>query len=156
MNPIEWMARNSIAANLFMVILLAGGVMMAFQVQKEVFPAFELGIVEVNVEYPGASPEEVEKGILQPVESALRGIQGISEMTSVAEEGAGLVSLELVSGTDSMKAFQDIDQAVNRIRTFPDDAEEPEVSLQTQQRDVMELGLYGNVDVWQYLFCHRI
>ncbi len=47
-----------------------------------------------------------------------------------------------------MKAFQDIDQAVNRIRTFPDDIEQPEVRLQSRQRDVMEIGLYGNTDIW--------
>ncbi len=146
--PIEWMARNSIAANLFMMILLGGGVYMALQVQKEVFPQFELGMVDVNVQYPGASPEEVEKGILQPVEEAVRGVQGIKEMTSTAREGSGRVRLELVSGLDRMKAFQDIDQAVNRIRTFPDDAEEPEVSMRVQQRDVMEIGLYGDVDIW--------
>ncbi len=145
---IEWMARNAIAANLLMIILLGGGLLMTLYVQKEVFPQFELGIVEVNVEYPGASPEEVEKGILQPVEEALLGIQGIKEMTSQAREGSGRVSLELVSGIDQMKAFQDIDQAVNRIRTFPDDIEKPEVSMKVQQRDVMEIGLYGDVDIW--------
>ncbi|MDZ7847921.1 MAG: hypothetical protein U5L96_14820 [Owenweeksia sp.] len=47
-----------------------------------------------------------------------------------------------------MKAFQDIDQAVSRIRTFPDDIEQPEVRLQARQRDVMEIGLYGDVDIW--------
>lgn len=147
-NPIAWMAGNSIAANLLMLVLLGGGIITAFTIQKEVYPEFELGIVEVMVEYPGASPEEVEKGILQPVEEAVRGVQGIKEMTSTAREGSGMVSLELVSGLDRMKAFQDIDQAVNRIRTFPVDAEEPEVSMQVQQRDVMELGLYGDVDIW--------
>ena len=147
-NPIAWMAGNSIAANLLMLVLLGGGVITAFTIQKEVYPEFELGIVEVVVEYPGASPEEVEKGILQPVEEAVRGVQGIREMTSTAREGSGTVSLELVSGLDRMKAFQDIDQAVNRIRTFPVDAEEPEVTMQVQQRDVMELGLYGDVDIW--------
>ena len=121
---------------------------MAIQVQKEVFPQFELGIVEVDVQYPGASPEEVEKGILQPVEEAVRGVQGIREMTSTAREGSGRVRLELVSGLDRSKAFQDIDQAVNRIRTFPEDTEEPEVSMQVQQRDVMEIGIYGDLDIW--------
>ncbi|MEL0068380.1 MAG: efflux RND transporter permease subunit, partial [Gammaproteobacteria bacterium] len=117
LSPIEWMARNSIAANLFMVLLLAGGLYMATQVQKEVYPAFELDIIEVSVDYPGASPEEVEKGILQPVEEAVRGVQGIKEMTSNAGEARGSISLELVTGVDRMKAFQDVDQAVNRIRT---------------------------------------
>ena len=146
--PIQWMARNSIAANLLMVILIGGGLWTSFQIQKEVFPQFEMDIVRVSVTYPGASPAEVEQGILLPVEEAIRGVQGIKEMTSTAREGSGRIELELVAGTDRMKAFQDIDQAVNRIRTFPDDIEEPEVELESRQRDVMEIGLYGDVDIW--------
>jgi multidrug efflux pump subunit AcrB len=142
------MARNAIAANLLMVLLLAGGLWTAATMQKEVSPQFELDIVEVSVVYPGAAPAEVETGILLPVEEAIRGVQGIREISSTAMEGVGQVSIELVAGTDRMRAFQDIDQAVTRIRTFPDDIEEPEVRLQARQREVMELGLYGAVDVW--------
>jgi multidrug efflux pump subunit AcrB len=145
--PIEWMARNAIAANLFMILLVGGGIWTAFYMQKEVYPQYELDIVQVSVGYPGAAPAEVEQGILQPVEEAIRGIQGIKELTSQAREGRGSVTVELVAGTDRMKAFQDIDQAVNRIRTFPDDIEQPEVRLQASQRNVMSIGLYGDVDI---------
>jgi len=146
--PIAYMARNSIAANLLMVILLGGGIWMMFNIQKEVFPQFQLDIVEVSVVYPGASPAEVEQGILLPVEESIRGVQGIKEITSTADEGSGQIMIELVVGTDRMKAFQDIDQAVNRIQTFPDNIERPEVRLQAQQQEVMEIGLYGDVDIW--------
>jgi len=146
--PIAWMARNAIAANLLMVILLGGGFFMAFEVQKQVFPEFELDIIEVDVRYPGSSPEEVEQGILQPIEGALRGVQGIKEMTSQAREGSGRVSLELVNGTERMRAFQEVEQAVNRVRTFPDDAEDPQVRIRANQRQVMEIGLYGDIDIW--------
>ncbi len=145
---IGYMARNAIAANLLMVVLIGGGIWTMFHIQKEVFPQFQLDFVEVSVVYPGAAPAEVEQGILLPVEEAVRGVQGIKEIVSTAGEGSGQVMIELVAGADRMKAFQDIDQEVNRIRTFPDDIEEPEVSLQDRQQDVMELGLYGNVDIW--------
>ena len=144
--PMAYMARNSIAANLLMFILLGGGIWTMIIIQKEVFPQFQLDIVQVSVVYPGASPAEVEQGILMPVEEAIRGIQGIREVVSTAREGSGTVMIELVAGTERMKAFQDIDQAVNRIRTFPDDIEVPEVRLQSQQRDVMVVTLYGDVD----------
>jgi multidrug efflux pump subunit AcrB len=146
--PIAWMARNAIAANLLMMILLAGGIWSAFQIQKEVFPEFQLDIVSVSVGYPGAAPSEVESGILQPVEEAVRGLEGIREITASAQEGYARVKIELVSGADRMKAFQDIDQAIARIRTFPEEADEPEVRLQDRQREAMELGLYGTVDIW--------
>lgn len=146
--PIAYMARNPIAANLLMIILLGGGIWTMFNIQKEVFPQFQLDIVEVSVVYPGSAPAEVEQGILRPIEEAIRGVDGIKEVTSTAEEGSGNVTIELVAGTDRMKAFQDIDQAVNRIRTFPDDIEEPEVQLQSNQQEVMSIGLYGDVDIW--------
>ena len=147
-DPISLMARNHVASNLIMLVLIVGGAFTMYNIQKEVFPQFQLDFVEVSVTYPGASPEEVEQGILMPVEETVRGIQGIKEIVSEAREGSGSVSIELVAGTDRMKAFQDIDQAVNRIRTFPDDIEEPEVVLRDRQRDVMQISLYGHVDIW--------
>lgn len=146
--PIAYMAQNPIVANLLMVILIGGGLWTAYNIQKEVFPQFQLDIVTVSVVYPGAAPAEVEQGILLPVEEAIRGVQGIKEITSTAREGSGTVNIELVAGTNRMKAFQDIDQAVNRIRTFPDDIEEPEVQLQARQREVIEIGIYGDADIW--------
>ncbi|MEX1042530.1 MAG: efflux RND transporter permease subunit [Pirellulaceae bacterium] len=146
--PIAWMARNSIAANLLMIILLGGGVWSAVAIQKEVFPQFQLDIVEITVGYPGAAPAEVEQGILQPIEEAVQGVEGIREIISEAREGRGEVLIELVAGQNRMKAFQDIDQAISRIRTFPDQIEQPEVSLQTRQQEVMQISLYGSVDIW--------
>ena len=145
---IGFMARHTIAANLLMIILLAGGVWTMFNIQKEVFPEYALDIVVVSVVYPGASPAEVEQGILRPIEETIRGVEGIKEVSSTADEGSGEVAIELVTGMDRIKAFQEIGQAIDRIRTFPDDIEEPEVRLQTNQVEVMSIGIYGEVDVW--------
>lgn len=145
---IAFMARNHIITTLLMVVLIGGGLWTMSNIQKEVFPQFQLDFVEVRVTYPGASPSEVEQGIVLPVEGAISGLQGIKEITSQANEGSGEVMIELVPGTNRMKALQDIDQAVGRIQTFPDDIEQPQVRLQDQVRDVMQIGLYGNVDVW--------
>jgi len=145
---IGYMARNSIAANLLMLLLIGGGIWTMFNIQKEVFPEFQLDYVEVNVTYPGAAPAEVEQGILLPVEEAVRGIQGIKEIVSTANEGSGNVTIELITGVNRMQTYQEIDQAVNRIRTFPDDIEEPQVNLQVRQRDVLEISLYGDSDIW--------
>jgi multidrug efflux pump subunit AcrB len=142
------MAQNAIAANLLMIILIGGGLWAAVSVQKEVFPRSELDVVEVDVSYPGAAPSEVEQGILRPVEETVRGVEGIRDVVSQAREGRGSVEIELVPGTDRMKAFQDIDQAVSRIQTFPDEVERPEVSLRSRQRGVLRVVLFGDVDAW--------
>lgn len=145
---IAWMVDNPVASNLLMVLLLLGGVFTAIQMQKEVDPPYELDVVTVEVSYPGATPSEVEQGILMPVEEAIQGIQGIAEQTSSAREGSASVTLELVVGSDRMRVFGDVEQAVSRIQTFPAEAEQPEVQLAARQRSVMEVGIYGPVDVW--------
>lgn len=145
---IAFMARNKIITNLLMILLIGGGLWTMANIQKEVFPQFALDFVEVNVTYPGAAPSEVEQGIVLPVEEAINGIQGIREISSQANEGSGNISVELVQGTDRMKALQDIDQAVSRIQTFPDDIEQPQVMLRDQVMDVMQIGIFGDVDVW--------
>lgn len=146
--PIAWMAQKSIAANLLMFLFLGGGIWSAFTIQKEVFPQFQLDVVEVSVGYPGAAPEEVEQGILRPIEEAVRSVEGIREITSSAREGRGRATIELVAGQERMKVYQDIDQAVSRIRTFPDQIEQPEVRLQVEQQEVMQVALYGPIDIW--------
>lgn len=145
---IGWMANNPIAANLMMAILLVGGFWSALVVQKEVFPEFQLDVVEVEVGYPGAAPSEVEQGILRPVEEAVRSVEGMRELTSSAREGRGTVAIELVGGADRMQVYQDVVQAVSRIRTFPDDIEQPEVGIRSRQRGVLGIVLYGDVDRW--------
>lgn len=146
--PIAWMTRHSIAANLLMIILIGGGLWTAVSIQKEVFPESELDVVTVQVAYPGAAPTEVEQGILRPVEETIRTVECIREIRSQASEGRGTVTIELVAGSNRMKAFQDIDQAVSQIQTFPDEVERPVVSLRSQQREVLSIVLFGDVDTW--------
>ena len=143
--PIAWMARNPVAANLLMAVLIVGGFIMAFNVKQEVFPEFDLDTVSITVPYPGASPAEVEQGILLAIEDEVRGIDGIKRVTSSAVEGSGAVQVELLLGADTGKALQDVKNAVDRITTFPQDAERPTVSLLTTRRQVVDIILYGDV-----------
>jgi multidrug efflux pump subunit AcrB len=144
--PIAWMARNSVTANLAMLVLLIGGMITALRIKKEVFPDFDLSTVTVSVAYSGASPEEVERGIVLAVEENIRGLEGVKEVTSRASEGRATISAELLEDADEQKVYQDIQQEVNSISTFPDDAETPTVALSSHKREVLEAALYGDVD----------
>ena len=79
--PIAWMAGHSVTANLLMMVLLIGGFIVGSQIKKEVFPDFELDRITVTVPYPGASPEEVERGIILSIEEAVQGLEGVKEIT---------------------------------------------------------------------------
>ena len=142
--PIAWMTGHSVSANLLMLVLLIGGLIMGARIKKEVFPDFDLDMVTVTVAYPGASPEEVEQGILLAVEEAIQGLEGIEEVTSVAREGAGTVTVEILEGEDALQITRDIESEVDRITSFPDDAEEPQVVLARRKRSVISLALFGD------------
>ena len=142
---IAWMTRNPVTANLFMLVLLIGGLMTARKIKKELFPDFDLDRVSIVVYYPGASPEEVERGIILAVEERIRGLDGVKEITSKASEGSASVVAELLEDVDGQKVYQEIQQEVDRITTFPEDVEEPIISLATRRRGVLDIALYGDV-----------
>ena len=144
--PIAWMAQNPVAANLLMVALLASGLISIFQVKKEVFPDVEIDAVAIQVVYPGASPEEVERGILLAIEEQVRGLEDIKRVKSRASEGTGQLWIELQTGANQEKALMAVKNAVDRITSFPLEAEEPIVALAEHKHGVMDLVLYGDVD----------
>lgn len=144
--PIAWMAKHGVAANLLMLILLIGGLITAKNIKQEVFPEFDVDEVNISISYPGASPEEVEQGIVLAVEEAVRGLDGIEDINSTANEGSANIRVEFLIGTDDQKLYQDIKQEVDRIRSFPEDAEDPQVTLVTRRREVLQIALYGDAD----------
>lgn len=143
---LAWMVNNHVAANLLMLILVIGGLLTALNIKQEVFPEYDLDIIDISVSYPGASPEEVEEGIILAVEEEIRGLEQIERITSVAKEGVAGISVELLTGVDPNKTLQDIKSAVDRITSLPDDAERPVISLKTRRREVLRIALYGDMD----------
>jgi multidrug efflux pump subunit AcrB len=143
--PIGWMTLNRVMPNLLMIFLLLGGLYSTLNIKKEVFPEFELDTISISVAYSGAGPEEVEQGIILVIEEAIQSVEGIDEISSTASEGSGRVTAELLDNADRMKVLQEIKQEIDRISTFPDDAEEPVVSLNSKKQEVLQLSFYGDV-----------
>jgi multidrug efflux pump subunit AcrB len=139
------MIHNRVTPNLLMIVLMIGGIFMSSKITREVFPAFELDNITISVSYPGASPEEVEQGIVLAVEEAIQGIDGIKEITATANEGSAQIVAELNDDVDPQKLMQDIQQEVDRITTFPEDAEDPTISIAAIKRQVLQLNLFGDV-----------
>ena len=140
---VEWAVKNTPAMNTIMVgILLLGAICMA-SLKREVFPQFELEIILVTVPYPGASPDEVEEGICQKIEEAVRSINGLKKQTSVAQEGAGFCVLELETYVDVEKTLNDVRSEIDRIPSFPELAEDPEVEQITFREPAIRVGVIG-------------
>jgi len=145
--PIAWMASNPVAANLLMLIILVGGIVGMLTIKQEVFPDFDLDTVTVSVPYPGATPEEVEQGIVLAVEEAVRGIDGVKRVTGTATEGLAVVSMELELSADPDTVLDDTKAAVDRIQTLPGEAEEPRVEQLSGDSLVASVVLAGDLDL---------
>ncbi|MFH0880522.1 MAG: efflux RND transporter permease subunit, partial [Lentisphaerota bacterium] len=141
--PVAWMAQHRVAANLLMMFFLVGGFISFTRIKQEVFPDIQENAVTISVAYPGASPEEVEQGIILAIEESLSGLEGVDEIDASASEGNANVTVTLLDGVNWMKVYQDIQSEIDRITTFPEDSEKPAVSLSVHRHEVVKLVLYG-------------
>jgi multidrug efflux pump subunit AcrB len=140
-----WFAENRVAANLLMILILAGGGLTAFQLRQEVFPELSSEIVSVTVPYPGAAPEEVEDGVVTRIEDAIQGVEGIQEITATASEGVGSVRAEVLDGADMQRVLGDVKNRIDGITSFPEEAEEPIVQELVIRRQVINVAVSGRV-----------
>ena len=142
---VAWFARNAVAANLLMALMIAGGLLMGPRIRQEMFPDVELDVVTIAVPYPGASPEEVEEGVCVPIEEVLQGLAGIKRIRSTAAESVATIAVELMSGEDVARRLADIRARVDSIDTLPEQAERPVVSQAELPRQVLSVAVYGDV-----------
>jgi multidrug efflux pump subunit AcrB len=141
----QWAIKNNVTVNLIMVFIIMAGLFTVMNMRREMFPQFSLDMIVVSVPYPGASPEEVEEGICVKIEERIESIEGIERIVSTAREGNGEVLAELETGADTQKILDDIKAEVDRIDTFPDDAEEPIVKEIINQDPTISVAIFGEV-----------
>ncbi|MBD3220764.1 AcrB/AcrD/AcrF family protein [bacterium] len=141
-----WFAENHVAANLLMLVIVVSGLVAILTITQEVFPETDLDMITASVVFLGGTPSEVEEGICIKIEEAVQGVDGIKKITSTASEGIGTVTIELDSGTDKQKAYDDVKSEIDRIITFPENTEKPVVTLVEARRPVMDIIVYGDTD----------
>ena len=142
---IAWFARNSVAANLLMAFIIIGGIFGIINVQKQIFPQFVINVISIQVPYLGAAPQEVEEGVILRIEEAIKELEGIKKITSVAREGVGSVSVEVQDGYDVQNLLDEIKVQVDAISTFPANTEKPVVYRVKAQQDVLWVSVYGDI-----------
>jgi len=143
---INWFARNHVAANLLMGILLLGGVYSAFTIKKEIQPAVEVDIITVVVPFLGATPEDVEEGVLIKIEEAVQDIEGIKEIIATAVRNSGTVSIEVESEYEVLDILDQVKGRVDAISTFPDNTERPVYTRVQFQQQVLLITVSGEID----------
>ena len=141
---VSWFADNHVAANLLMIFILLGGVVTGLTMKVEVFPESSLDRITIGVEYPGASPEEVEEAIIRRIEEQIAGLAGIKRIDSRAREGSGSVTVEVMKDWDLQRLIDEVKAEVDRIRTFPDEAEKPIVRELVRRTQVISIAVFGD------------
>ncbi len=141
---VAWFAENHVAANLLMLFILLAGAVTGLTMKLEVFPETSLDRIHISMEYPGASPAEVEEAIIRRIEENVAGLAGIKRIDSEAREGFGSVSIEVMKDWDLKTLLDEVKAEVDRITTFPDEAEEPVIREMTRQTQVINVAVYGD------------
>ncbi len=143
---IAWFARNHVAANLLMAVILIAGLFGAISVQKQTFPDFEANAVQITMAYRGAAPAEVEEGVVVKIEEAIADVEGIQEIRSQAREGIGIITVDVATGYPVERTLDEIKLRVDAIPNFPVETEKPVIARQIFERQVMWVTVYGNLD----------
>jgi len=143
---IAWFAHNHVAANLMMIIIIMAGLFSVATITKKAMPDFDLPIIQISMAYPGATPADVEKGIVILIEEAVEDVDGINMIRSVANEGVGNVNLEVDESYDINEVLNDVKTRVDGIINFPVDAEPASVSRTIIRNDALRIEIHGDID----------
>ncbi len=147
MKLVELAIRNARLTISVLLFLMLAGTMAYISIPKEAEPDIQIPILYVSMGYDGISPEDSERLLLRPMESALKSIQGIKQMTATAYQGGGNVVVEFQAGADLDKALDDVRNKVDDARReLPDGADEPTVNeVNISEFPVLVVTLSGEV-----------
>lgn len=143
---IGFFVHHRVAANLVMLVMLLGGVLALTRMNIQFFPTFALDVVSVRVVWSGASAEDVEQGVTNPLEQRLRSVDGLKKMTSTSAQGVSAITLEFEEDTNPIQALDDVRQQVDEFTNLPAEAEEPQVTRLERYEPVARLLVVGDVD----------
>ncbi|MEM7619584.1 MAG: efflux RND transporter permease subunit [Pseudomonadota bacterium] len=135
--------RHPTASNLLMAVLILLGVYSLSKLNTQFFPTLEVPSILITVTWSGASAEDIEQNILEALEPELRFLDNVEELVSYARQGAGTISISFYSGADMQKAQSDVEQAVSRITTLPEDSEEPVIQRIAFYEPVANISISG-------------
>jgi multidrug efflux pump subunit AcrB len=136
--------KRNVIANILMSVFIMGGLISAQNIRQEYLPTSESHAIQISVGLEGAQPAEIETSILMPIENAIGGMDGIKKMEAEASENAGSVRLTLLENVNIQQMLGDVKSAVDRIETFPEEAEEPSVTVPAEIEAVLSLIVFGD------------
>lgn len=140
---INYFIKYHVAVNVVILAFLLFGVLGVSSLKSSFFPLNESHIVQISVAYPGASPQEIEEGVVLKIEDNLKGLAGVERVTSVSRENSGSITVEVEKERDIDFMLLQVKNAVDRVPSFPSGMEPLVVSKQEQIRSTINFALSG-------------
>ena len=141
---IAYFIKHSVAVNVIVIAFLIFGGVGAYKLNSSFFPLVDSKNISINVTYPGASPQEVEEGIILKIEDNLKGLNGVDRVTSTSRENSGNINVEIEKGKNIDFMLLEVKNAVDRVPTFPVGMEPLIVSKLEALRPTVTFSISGN------------
>ena len=116
---ITYFIKYPVAVNVMILAFIAFGLVGALSMKSSFFPLVDSQLIRISLVYPGASPAEMEEGVVLKIEDNLKGIVGVERVTSVSRENSANVNVEVEKGKDIDVVLSDVKNAVDRVPSFP-------------------------------------
>ena len=136
-------ANHKVAPNLLMIIMILAGIIALTKLNVQFFPSFELDTISVSTSWTGASAEDVETGVTNPLEQRLRSLDELKEMSSTSASGISSITLVFNEGSDLSLALDNVKKQIDSFTSLPEDAELPRVSQVVYYESVARLLISG-------------
>ncbi len=141
---IEYFIKYHVAVNVMILAFFVFGVVGALSLKSSFFPLVDSKNININIIYPGASPQEIEEGIVLKIEDNLKGLRGVERVTSVSRENSGNINVEIEKGEDIDFMLLEVKNAVDRVPTFPTGMEPLVVAKQESIRQTIQFAVSGD------------
>ena len=141
---ISYFIKYHVAVNVIIIAFFIFGILGAFSLKSSFFPLTDSENVLITIAYPGASPQEIEEGIVLKIEDNLKGLQGVERVTSTSRENTGSINVEIEKGQDIDFMLLEVKNAVDRVPTFPAEMEPLIVSKLEAVRPTISFAISGS------------
>ena len=140
---IAYFIRYHVAVNIFIIAFFAFGIIGLLSLKSSFFPLIDSKIINISIAYPGASPQEIEEGIVLQIEDNLKGLKGVDRVTSVSRENSGTITVEIQKGENIDFMLLEVKNAVDRVPSFPTGMEPLIVAKREEVRQTISFAVNG-------------
>jgi len=141
---VTYFIKHSVAVNIVVITFLIFGFVGAYNLKSSFFPLVDSKNINVNITYPGASPQEIEEGVVLKIEDNLKGLNGVERVTSTSRENSGSISVEIEKGKDIDFMLLEVKNAVDRVPSFPAGMEPLVVAKREPSRPTITFSVSGD------------